>query len=56
MSREIVDVIRNLMDLFARGDVPTVLTGFHAEIVWHHAVGLQQCADTQRAIGSLSGQ
>lgn len=37
MSQENVNTIRNLYDLFARGDVPTVLAGFHPEIEWNEA-------------------
>lgn len=37
MSQENVNVIRNLYELFANGDVPTVLAGFHPEIEWNEA-------------------
>ena len=37
MSKENVDLIRNLYDGFAKGDVPAVLAGFDPEIVWNEA-------------------
>jgi len=37
MSKENVDTIRNLYDLFAKGDVPTVLAGLDPKIEWNEA-------------------
>ena len=37
MSKENVSTIRNLYDLFAKGDVPTVLAAFDPEIEWNEA-------------------
>jgi len=37
MSQQNVDTIRSLYDLFAKGDVPSVLAGFHPEIEWNEA-------------------
>jgi len=37
MSQENVTTVRNLYDLFAKGDVPTVLAGFDPEIEWNEA-------------------
>jgi ketosteroid isomerase-like protein len=37
MSKENVETIRNLYDLFAEGDVPTVLEAFDPEIEWNEA-------------------
>ena len=37
MSQENVNAIRNLYDLFAKGDVPTVLAGFDQNIEWNEA-------------------
>jgi ketosteroid isomerase-like protein len=37
MSQENVNAIRNLYDLFAKGDVPTVLAGFDPNIEWNEA-------------------
>ncbi len=33
------EIIRNLYDSFARGDVPTVLAAFHDDIEWTEAEG-----------------
>ena len=37
MAQQNIEVIRNLYDLFAKGDVPSILAQFHPEIEWNEA-------------------
>ncbi len=37
MSKENVNLVRNLYELFAKGDVPSVLAGFDPQIEWNEA-------------------
>ena len=46
-----VQSARNIYDAFARGDVPTVLAGFHPEIEWHQAEGHPYQPDGQAWTG-----
>jgi ketosteroid isomerase-like protein len=42
MSEHSLDVVKDVYEAFARGDVPAVLGAFAADIEWHEADGMPQ--------------
>ena len=40
MSHDNIAFVRSLYEAFAKGDVPTVLAGFHEDIEWNEAEGM----------------
>jgi ketosteroid isomerase-like protein len=40
MSQDNIALVRSLYEAFAKGDVPTVLAGFHDDIEWNEAEGM----------------